>query len=342
METDIYLIKSHDVGYYEVLKNRCLILISMLTVGLSVNAQDTTHYVKAKIGHNVKWVSYKQSIDGVLVKSVHITQNDVRVNDYTTINDTLREYFSYRLTPHIPDSIKDSDDFDPFTVAISTGYDENLNMVTTYMSGGYTHPCQCFMAMIDLDTLPDLRCILACNYDTLKSSHWVNHYNLKGKLTAAYYEKKDELQIGEQRRYNSAGLEIENFTRCDTFLTKYDSLNREIWESYNYGCDDFRYELFYEYKDSTTYVYGVQEGKRRLSSKTVQFSNGNSTITNYFFDSSYTVTSFEGGLKVSKKDIKDDKLLESWVFKYTETKNEKQTVAYKNDKLNYRIIEREW
>jgi hypothetical protein len=323
---------------------KTLVTISFLILCLQGIAQDTSYYLKAKINSSsVEWVTYEINIKGISKKTFRISPNWFWVNHKLYYSDTLARAYNYQLTPHIPNKIKDSKGYDPFSLAVTPTFDEEYNMTgTAYYGGDYLLPCQCLEAMVDNDTIPDLACILNCKYDTISFKQSIIHYNKNGDLTTVFRLSDGDTAQSENRRYNENGLCTASYSGKTAFLTKYDDLGRKSWESYNHGNVENMYELVYEYKDSITLIFGLEDGLKRLTEKSIAHTNGDSQEIVYFFDSSVEIINFKNGIKHSKEKYGNGSLTEKWEFIHSTETGKNITTALKNSDVNYRIIEETW
>ena len=132
------------------------------------------------------------------------------------------------------------------------------------------------------------------------------------------------------------------YTKCDTFLTRYDVVGRKTWERHNYSCSDFLSEYLYEYNDSITRIYRVHNGSKTLSEKAINNANGDSQEMVFFSDSSVVTTVFKGDKIIRKEKFENAKVTERWKYIYYIENGENITTVLKNGKFNYKILEKYW
>lgn len=286
-----------------------------------------------------EWIKFERSDSAGQELSIHIANENIYIDHSIWLCDTVEETWSYRLEPHVDDSILENDPYLKWHSGVINFWDDSSQSnVKVYQMGFSVHPCQALASIKHNDTVLTSAKYLACRFDTVRRSHSLTYYNSNQQLLLVFTYKDDTLKQSEKRVYDDNGNCIEEYTRCDTFLYHYDSIGRIDHRRYNYGCDDFRYELFYSFNEVMDTVIGIKDGIARLSSTTEHLANGQTIITHYFFDSTIEKNTYLNDTLQKEIKLKNDQVIELYEYRHYIEGNKNFLFTYRNGELYRRKI----
>ena len=305
------------------------VLVSLLAFYIS-NAQDTTititkYYDYSKLdSYNKTW-----KIDGKTYKSVYIGHGEITISTKEW-KDTICYSKSYTFEPRLPKGA------DPYSIATISYKEDSIvktrTVLQTIDGKGINHPCNCFMEVLHTETL-DLDCILSCELDTIRQRKYISHYLRDGKLSRAVVYKDSSWIASETRTYDSKGNWLTEWTRCDTFSYVYDSLNRRVYQYFNYRCDKFEYFIETEYRGDSAITMGTQDGITKLSSIKTRISDSTYLYESFYSNGDVHKTIYLGKDEdhpLSQTTLKKNGDIEKTEFEYVIEKDSYKIKTIKN------------
>lgn len=275
-------------------------------------------------------MSEKWEVGGRLIKSYSINIPSSNLYLFTKRWKADTAFASYlTLTPRLADTIN------TFIISKTFNSDSTSIWLQSWSGRQVPHPCAYYYKI----AYPiNWKQLLNCDLDTISNSDLIQFYSHDLRFDSSYLMKDGKFIISEKREYDNYGNCLSTISRCDSMVYKYDSLNRAIYESYNYNCDEFYYILNKLYSNDTCYTYGTQNGIKELSSIKVRMDQNYKEI-HYYSDSSIRETLYNAkDQPLEKKKFVNNKLVEHVIFEYDhgDEKSEYREIA--NGKLKRKDV----